>query len=238
MKTPLILKILNLKYKITAIYDTPETSSFQPIVHPIANKKSCIFAYFNQWNSGKYLCLTSENYACKGCGNWWFDKQSRTLEEFTNFLTETEGLKNSFKKMEDWILQNNPYQPEHNYLIIGPYIHELKKYAKTITFWVNADQLSVLNLAAYYFNEVHSPPPVMVPFGSGCMQALTLFESFNEPRAIVGSTDIAMRQYLPAEIFGFTVTLPMFDLFMQLDEKSFLSKPFLNTLIKARGGTL
>lgn len=238
MKNYLLLQKLNLRYSLTAVYDAPNPEIFNPIIEPIPNKRSCIFAYFNQWQKGKTLCLEKNNATCKGCGNWWFGKQTRTLDDFVKFLAEEEGLKNSNEKMEQWILHNNPYTPKNKHILMGPYSEVHKEYAKTITFWVNADQLSVLSLASYYFNEVDAPAPIMVPFGSGCMQALTLFEDFNQPKAIIGSMDLAMRQYLPPDIFGFTVTIPMFDLFMEIDEKSFLSKPFLNTFVKARGGSL
>jgi hypothetical protein len=220
------------------VYDAPNPKIFNPIIEPIPNKKSCIFAYFNSWQKGKTLSLKKDNATCKGCGNWWFDKQTRTLDDFVKFLADEEGLKNSNKKMEQWILNHKPYTPKNNHLLMGPYDEKFKYFAKTITFWVNADQLSVLSLASYYFNEGSSPAPLTVPFGSGCMQALTLFEDFSKPAAILGSMDLAMRKYLPSNIFGFTVTIPMFDLFMKIDEQSFLSKPFLNMLIKARGGSL
>ncbi|MBW1984605.1 MAG: hypothetical protein JRI53_07790, partial [Deltaproteobacteria bacterium] len=52
---------------------------------------------------------------------------------------------------------------------------------------------------------------------------------------IIGSTDIAMRQYLPPEIMAFTVTKPLFEKLCRLDEKSFLYKPFWQSLKKRRG---
>jgi hypothetical protein len=47
-----------------------------------------------------------------------------------------------------------------------------------------------------------------------------------------------MRQNLPPDILMFTVTRPMFARLCELDERSFLSKPFLDRLRKARGGSL
>lgn len=234
----ILLEKLNLKYPLLGVYDAPPESSFKKLIAPPENKRICMFAYFNQWAKGKTLKLSKDNSGCKGCGYWWFNKESQSQEDFVKFLVEDEGLKDTNDKMEQWLLDNNTYKPEYDSIFVGPIDDEFERFVKTITFWVNADQLSVLSLAAYYFNESGSKPPIMTPFGSGCMQALTLFEDFEQPRAIIGSMDIAMRQYLPSNYFAFTVTLPLFKLFMNIDEKSFLNKPFLSTLLKTRGGTL
>jgi hypothetical protein len=44
-----------------------------------------------------------------------------------------------------------------------------------------------------------------------------------------------MRHYLPPDILAFTVTKPMFERLCSLGERSFLHKPFLTKLRKARG---
>lgn len=238
VQNSILLEKINLKYNLIAVYDTPEIEGFGDVIKPLTKKHTCMFAYFKQWQNGKSVHLTKENNGCKGCSHWWFGKETRSLEEFTTFLAETEGLKNSNKSMEEWIVNSRAYKPINENIIIGPYREEKTDRVKSVTFWANADQLSVLTLAAYYFAEADSEPPVMVPFGSGCMQALTLFEDINKPQAIIGSMDIAMRKYIPANIFAFTVTMPMFKLFMNIDKESFLNKPFLAALINKRGGSL
>ncbi len=47
-----------------------------------------------------------------------------------------------------------------------------------------------------------------------------------------------MRQWLPADVMAFTVTKPLFEQFCLFDEDSYLTKPFLSRLKKARGGAL
>jgi hypothetical protein len=74
---------------------------------------------------------------------------------------------------------------------------------------------------------------MIAPFGSGCMQLLP-FEDLNIPQASIGTTDIAMRQYIPPDILGITVTKSMFKQLCELDERSFLYKPFLENLKKVR----
>jgi hypothetical protein len=90
-------------------------------------------------------------------------------------------------------------------------------------------------LGAQYNSSPGDPLPVVAPFGSGCMELVSLFEDLRIPQAIIGATDIAMRQFLPPHILAFTVTTPMFEQLCELDEKSFLYKPFWKNLRKARG---
>jgi hypothetical protein len=63
-----------------------------------------------------------------------------------------------------------------------------------------------------------------------------LFRSFDSdvPKAIIGATDIAMRHHLPPDILALTVNKPMFRQLCELDEDSFLYKPFWKRLRNAR----
>jgi len=79
-------------------------------------------------------------------------------------------------------------------------------------------------IGAQYFSKPEDTDPVIAPFGSGCMELLPLFKDLNIPQALIGSTDIAMRKYLPPDLLAFTVTKPMFEKLCKLDKKSFLEK--------------
>jgi hypothetical protein len=136
--------------------------------------------------------------------------------------------------MNQWLDHCQPYQPQHPHLFIGRLRPELYEYLKTVTFFANPDQLGALMLGAQYHAAPPDPTPVIAPFGSGCMQLVSLFEELDVPQAMVGSMDIAMRQHLPPEIIAFTVTKPMFERLCALDERSFLYKPFWERLQKAR----
>ena len=76
---------------------------------------------------------------------------------------------------------------------------------------------------------------MIAPFGSGCMQMVGVFKDLGAPQAAIGSTDIAMRQYIPPDILAFTVTKPMYERLASLEERSFLTKPFWKRLMKSRG---
>jgi hypothetical protein len=91
---------------------------------------------------------------------------------------------------------------------------------------------------AQYFQPYTGEAIVTVDFGSGCMEMLVLLEGKTGPRGIVGATDMAMRDHLPADRLAFTVNKEMFENLCRLDEKSFLAKPFLKVLKNARGGRL
>jgi len=158
---------------------------------------------------------------------------ARTLK----FLVDDEGLKSSRDLMRQWLDRTKTYAQEHPHILIGPLRQAQYEYLRSITLFVNPDQLGLLMLGAQYNSALGDPPPVIAPFGSGCMQLVPLFQDLSVPQAIVGATDIAMRRFLPPDILAFTVTKPMFEQLCELDENSFLYKPFWGNLRKARGLT-
>lgn len=156
-------------------------------------------------------------------------------EDFVKFLAEEEGMKSSPELMDHWLDFTETYEQDHANLLIGSLRQDQHNYLKSVTFFVNPDQLAVLMLGAHYNSAPEDPPAVIAPFGSGCGLLLPLFSDLSVPQAMIGAMDIAMRSHLPADILTFTVTKPMFELLCQLDERSFLYKPFWKNLTKARG---
>jgi len=216
-------------------YDAPETDPFAPITIPKPETRTCTFAFYKQWLHGKTLHLTKDNFGCRGARKWIFGFETWSRKDFIKFLVDEEGLKSSHDLMNQWIEYNKPYQPEHPNILIGPLKADQYQYLKSVTFYVNPDQLSLLMIGAQYHTAPGDPMPVMAPFGAGCMQLLPLFKDLSIPQAMIGATDIAMRQYLPSNILAFTVTIPLFEQLCALDENSFLYKPFWQRLRKARG---
>jgi len=162
---------------------------------------------------------------------------TRSREDFVRFLVDNEGLKSSHDLMNQWLDHRKSYKPEHPHLLIGPLREDQYKHLKSVTFYANPDQLGVLILGAQYNSAPSDPLPVIAPFGSGCMQLVSLFEDLGAPQAIIGATDIAMRRYLDSELIAFTVTKPMFEQLCGLDDRSFLHKRFWRNLREARGIT-
>lgn len=237
MDASYLIRKLDLDIPLIGIYDAPADTGFRDIVTAPKHKHACFFAYYKKWLKGATVKLSHSNYGCGGCGTWLFGEKTRSRDDYIRFLADDEGLKANHELMGAWMDHMKPHVPENGYLFIGPLDHDHSPFLKTVTFFVNPDQLSVLMIGAQYFHHPGDPDPVGAPFGSGCMQALTHFNK-DRPQAIIGATDMAMRKYLPANILAFTVNVPMFKLLCSIDENSFLEKPFLKDLKKARKGRL
>jgi Uncharacterised ArCR, COG2043 len=226
---------LDIRTPLIGFYDAPDPGLFAPLVRP--EGRACVFSFHGPWREGKTLHLTNERYGCGGAGHWMWGVELRSRQEFLEFLVGGEGLKASRRLMGKWIDSAKAYRAQNPHLFLGPLRNEGWPYLKTITFLVNPDQLSALAIGAQYRSAPEDLPPVIAPFGSGCSQLLP-FRDLKIAQASIGATDIAMRQHLPPDVLAFTVTRLMFQELCELDEKSFLYKPFLQRLRQARGGKL
>lgn len=235
-----LLHELDLRTPLIGLYDAPDPGAFAPLVVPGrgAGRGPCLFHFYKAWAKGQTLHLTAGDFGCGGCGRALFGVQTRERDAFIRFLWKDEGLRASRELMEGWIDHSPTYAPEHGNIMIGPLRPELGAYLRTVTFWVDADQLSVLQQGAYHQQAWDEPDPVTVPFGSGCSQLITGFHDLDKPQAVIGGTDIAMRDGLPPGVLAFTTTVPMFERLCTLDDDSFLGKGFLKRLRRSRGGSL
>ena len=109
---------------------------------------------------------------------------------------------------------------------------------KSVTFLVNPDQLSLMVYAVHYHASPGDPMPLRASFDSGCGQLLPGFTDLSVPQAMLGATDVAMRQFMPRDILALTVTKPMFERICSIGANSFLHKPFWQDLVRARGGKI
>jgi len=232
---PPLLRQLELSWPLVGFYDAPDPAAFAPLVEPRPMARACVFAFRRAWQEGKTLHLTREIYGCGGAGHWMFGLETLPREAFVKFLADEEGLKASHALMEQWLDRGKPYRPAHPHILIGPLKDHSREFLRTVTFFVNPDQLGILVLAANYHASPADPPPVIAPFGAGCMEMAPLFEDLSVPQAAIGATDIAMRDQLPPDLLAFTVTVPMFERICSIGEDSFLSRPFLRRLRSARG---
>jgi hypothetical protein len=230
-----LLDRLDIRLPLVGFYDAPDPALFDPLVEP--GPGQCVFCAYKDWLGGKTLHLTKERYGCGGAAGSLFGLQTRPKEEFIKFLADDEGLKASHALMEKWLAVRRTYLAKNDHLFIGPLREKAWPFAKTVTFLVNPDQLSALAIGAQYRAAPGDPPPVIAPFGSGCSQ-LVPFPDLAAAQASIGSTDIAMRRHVPADLMTFVVTRKMFEELCALDERSFLYKPFLERLKQARGGRL
>ena len=130
--------------------------------------------------------------------------------------------------MGRWIDARRNYRPQHGQLLIGPLRDKQYEHLKTVTFFVNPDQLSLFVIGAHY------TPLISAPFSSACGLLLPLFDDLERPAAIIGATDIAVQRHLPPDILAFSVTKPLYEQLCALDEHSFLNKKFWQDVRKAR----
>ncbi len=225
-----LLEKTEIKFPLIGFYDVADTSSFDNI-----NKtKTCVFAYYKKWEKGKSILLTKKKYGCPGAGTWLCDIKTRSEDEYVKFLKDDEGLKANHDLMRKWLNHVKPYKQENENIILGPLNDKEYDNLKTVTFFVNPDQLSILMIGAQLFSKPEDSEPVIAPFGSGCMQLISLFNDLNIPQAIIGATDMAMRKYIPPNIMAFTVTKPMYERLCLIGKDSYLEKGFLKGLKKAR----
>lgn len=96
---------------------------------------------------------------------------------------------------------------------------------EVVVFFANADQLSALVVMANYGRA--GSENVTIPFAAGCQSTFLLpyAERLKEnPRAVVGMTDISARPVIDADLLSFSVPLKMFDEMEGNIEGSFFDK--------------
>ena len=228
-----LLEIAEIINPLIGFYDLPDPKPFEPFAKP----KRCIFSCYKNWIKGESICISEGNCSCRGGGYWVCGDEFTTRDNFAKVLNEREGFKSSQELMEQWLDNLKPYRIENGYVAIGPLRTEQYDFLKTVTFFVNPDQLSLLLLGTEYNNASVNINPAITAFGSGCGQLAALFGNFDPdiPKAVIGATDIAMREHLPPYILALTVNKPMYRQLCELDENSFLYKSFWKRLRKARG---
>jgi Uncharacterised ArCR, COG2043 len=228
-----LLEIAGIETPLIGFYDVPDPKPFEPFAKP----KRCFFSCYENWLKGESTCVSKNDSSCRGGGYWVGGVEFTSRDNFAKGLNDREGFKSSSKLMEQWLENQKPYQIENGYVVIGPLRDEQYNFLKTITFFVNPDQLSFLLLGTEYKNASVDVNPTITAFGSGCGQLAALFGNYDPdiPKAIIGATDIAMRQHLPPDILALTVNRPMYRQLCELDKNSFLYKSFWKTLRRARG---
>ena len=231
-----LLRIAGIVAPPIGFYDVPDPTPFEPFAKP----KRCCFASYENWLQGESVRLSADESSCRGGSYWVGGVAFTTREDFAKTLNQREGFKSSDELMCQWLENRKPYTIENGHVVIGPLKDGQYEYLKTVTFYVNPDQPSLLLLGAEYNNASIDDTPVTVAFGSGCGQMAALFGDYDTdvPKAVIGATDIAMRHHLPPDILAFTVNKPMYEQLCGLDESSFLYKHFWKRLREARRETL
>ncbi|MBN2071629.1 MAG: DUF169 domain-containing protein [Candidatus Krumholzibacteriota bacterium] len=229
-----LIEIAGITMVPIGLYDAPEKEPFAPFAEP----GRCFFSSYQDWAEGKSIIVSEDNIKCPGGGYWLCGVESMPRDNLVKFLAEKEGLKSSPAIIEKWLENQSPYRKQHKYIVIGPLKENQYDYLRTVTFFVNPDQLSLLLTGAEYHNASPGGFPAISSFGSGCGQMAALLGDLDLPKAIIGATDIAMRKFLPPDLLALTVTKPMFKQLCNLDKDSFLYKPFWKELRQSRVKTV
>jgi hypothetical protein len=233
-----ILETLMITEPLIGFYDAPDPAAFAPLVEP-AGPRECIFASYPRWREGKTLHVTKDRHGCGAPQVLGSQVPGRSREEMVKFLADEEGLRASHELMELWLDATSGYEPRYDHILIGPLRADQDEFLRTITFYVNADQLSVLATGATYYSRPTDVPPVIAPFGSGCGQLAAAFPNLDATQAVIGATDQAMRKNLAPSLLAFTVTKPMFAALCRWanDPGSSLHNSFLAEVLEARQGS-
>ncbi len=114
-----------------------------------------------------------------------------------------------------------------DYVVVKPLddIDRETEKPKLIVFFVEPDQLSALVVLANYGRK--GGQNVIIPFGAGChtLCLIPYDESLHEePKAVVGVTDISARPFVDPDLLSFTVPFAMFEEMESNVAGSFLEK--------------
>ena len=236
-----LLDMAGITTPLIGFYDVADPRPFEPFARP----GRCIFSCYKDWLQGQRVCISEGTCSCQGGGYWvggvmpgWVRNVAGTDREpreiFAHGLNRREGFKSSDELLCQWFGNLDPYIIEKGYVVIGPLQDDHYEDLKTVTFYVNPDQLSLLILGAEYNNASTEDTPVRAPFGSGCGQIAAVLGDGDIPQAVIGATDIAMREHVPPDILAFTVNKPMYRQLCQLGDDSFLYKSFWKRLRSVR----
>ncbi|MBQ8652982.1 MAG: DUF169 domain-containing protein [Alistipes sp.] len=184
----------------------------------------CLFAQLAKVHHGVSLAFDAENLGCWGALRNLFGGPYQ--EDVTvNLLVNIEKFK-SDREQTNLLHEINPVaHPTGRYVIFKP-LDKLTEADSPAIYCIFAkpDAISALHTLSGFDNT--RIDNVIVPFGSGCEQMLTF--AFNEavkenPRAILGGMDTAMRACVKSDVLTFSVAAQMFERMVANMDKSFLT---------------
>lgn len=230
-----IIDALSIGEAVIGFYDAPDPAPFAPLIEPSGTHK-CVFASYARWCEGKTLHVTEHLH---GCGaSHLLGPTSRSREEIVRLLVDEEGLRASHELMDQWLDATPGYEPRYGHLLIGPLCADQYEYLRSVTFYVNTEQLAVLVTGSSYYRRPNDAP-VVAPLNPGCWQLASVFSDLDAPQAVVGATGRALRQQLDPGLLTFTVTKSMFELLCRWagDPTSSLHSVHLKKVITTCGGS-
>ena len=190
----ILIRQLRLTHPIVGLYEAPDAGLFEPVVRAPAGR--CVFAFYAEWAAGRTLHLDAQAFGCPGAGHALLGVGALPLPDLVRYLVDVEGVKECREAMMEDLVGERPHRPAFPHVLIGPLRDGQWKYLRSVTFFVTADQLGSLVMAAHYHRAAPGVAPVIVPSGSACRK-LQPFDSIDVPQAAIGATDIGVRLFLP-----------------------------------------
>lgn len=238
-----LLDALQLATPLVAIYDAEPSAAFEPMVR--AKGSICCFAYYRRWLKGETLAIERSDegfetprHGCPGMQRA-FGLTTKSPPWMANFLTDGangapmgEGLKASAALAQAYLDRVAPPERPRDHVLMGPLELEQWPAVRSVTFLADADRLSaLLTLAAFWSSD---PDEVVAPFSSGCGLMWRELEASGRDRAVLACTDIAMRQHLPPELLGLSVTPARFAQMVEFPDDAFLNRSWWRELLASR----
>ncbi|MDH7602303.1 MAG: DUF169 domain-containing protein [Armatimonadota bacterium] len=236
-----IAKILKLPLSAVAVLFTNEKP--QGVLEFKNTGHGCVVSLFGAAARGRTAAVSRDTVRCSGAfvglgfGCAW-DKIPGGIEYFLSTgrgegYPEGEGYKKSPEIARESISKFPITDIPYDYVVFKPLsdVDVLQEQPVLVSFLASPDQLSALVILANYRRT--SNDNVIVPFAAGCSQVCLIpyQESLrDEPRAVIGLTDVTVRPLVDPEVLSFTVPYAMF---LEMEEDapgSFLGKHFWTKL--------
>jgi uncharacterized protein (DUF169 family) len=152
-------------------------------------------------------------------------------EDFIEDFLEGEGYRKSPELVKNFLEELPMYEIPNRYVVFKPLkdVDPQKETPVVVVFLARPDELSALVILAIYARK--GMENVIIPYAAGC-QTIGIFpyrEAMSEnPRAVVGLTDISARLYSKKQLGDnfFTFTVP-WNMFLEMEENvkgSFLER--------------
>lgn len=212
---------LKLRTEPVAVLFTDErpedAAQFQP------RKWGCVVAMLNAASKGKTAVFDEETYGCRGGGTAL--EFGNTYEGFPGgieyYLSTGRGEGyppgEHYKKDVETarrLFDSLPYVDDpHRYVLFKPLsqVDPDRETPRLVVFLVTPDQLSALVMMANYRRSSYDS--VIAPMVAGCHSICLIPDHESrreEPRPVIGLTDITSRPVLDPDILSFTVSFAMF----------------------------
>ena len=215
-----LIRELKLRYPLIAVTTSNEKPA--PVLQIKETGWACMMSMFMRAVRGTTVVLDRKVIRCPGgktglgFGNFYSgheDAVSHFLSTGKPGKYEGEAYKKTPALARTMIESVPVIDLPYKYITFKPFdtIDASQETPRLVIALANADQLSALIvLANYGRTNNHS---VIVSMGSACSSiCLYPFNEINseEPRAVIGLTDITTRHYLDADMLSFTVPYKMF----------------------------